>query len=84
MRHDLTRYRDLLRRYHTMIFGEVWHDGRREKLVQEMDPVWARLSELERKQAVEVHARQMYEERLNHGKASEAPTGESPSHDQAR
>ncbi len=63
MPHFLAAYCALLDRYDTMIRNEPWWDGRREKLVAEMDRVWVRLNETARNQAI-AHSQWLYDRAL--------------------
>lgn len=47
---DLEIYKMALRCYHHTISNEEWWDGRRESLVNDMDVVWGRLTEMERRE----------------------------------
>jgi hypothetical protein len=57
-------YLALLDRYDAMIRREPWWDGRREALVREMDAMWARMSERQRKEAL-AYAEALYRRGLD-------------------
>jgi hypothetical protein len=46
------RYGVLLARYYQMIWQEPWHDGRREALVRQMDPLWEDMTAQQRSQVM--------------------------------
>ena len=52
-------YFRLLARYHAMVRGEPWWDGRRDDLVREMDAAWLRLNAQGREDAM-VYAHELY------------------------
>jgi hypothetical protein len=59
----LQTYRAMLDRYHAIIFGEPWQDGRRDALVRDMDRVWAAMTSGER-QAALAYAGELYRRRI--------------------
>lgn len=59
----MTPYHPLLDRHDAMIHNEPWGDGRREKLVAEMDQVWDRMTPRQRDKAM-AYAWVLYRRRI--------------------